>query len=208
MAAPYTPTELRAMLPLRTDDLCVALSKMAAFDLANLRMMQWIFDECGNVNPEGLRLDICSNGCVNYCGDFGTVVPNVNTGAISWFMDGAIFAAGNYRINYVSGGLSYTGLLVAFSVQDPYTAGNGFKIVYSGAEVDSPGDDTTFPTVLECEAHNSGDYVDIVHTGGKIGIYMKDSPIQDNRGNVTFSMECAPTTTTTSTSTTTTTTAP
>jgi hypothetical protein len=123
--------------------------------------------------------------------DYGNVTPQVydssnNPPPVAYFDSGSYLSAGYYRIEYVSGAMRYTHG-VPISIDDPWTPGNGFRILHSesnsnpsGTSILAPGDNALFPTQAEVEEHNQGDSVIFYHAGGKIGMYLVDNPYSDN----------------------------
>lgn len=65
MSAPVTPDGLRELLPKRTDDLCEIIEKAGAFDTEVVRLLEWMFDECGRVRStdDSIKGDICGVQC-------------------------------------------------------------------------------------------------------------------------------------------------
>lgn len=112
--------------------------------------------------------------------DCYTVTPDILSATVSYFDGGDNFAAGEYRIYYEAGAIEY-GPGQGYRVN---AGGIGFYVAYDdgASEVQAPGTSTTYGTVAEVEAANAGLIVDIVHTGGTIGIYLGDSPYGDNTG--------------------------
>jgi len=122
------------------------------------------------------------------------VTPDVTTGAISWFIDGADYDAGTYRICYVRGAYAYNPLGYAlgygdtvngnYSIENPTPLGKaaGFYITDGlGNEALAPGNMTNYASQADCEAGNAGQSVIYVHAGsGPIGVYLNDFPYWDN----------------------------
>lgn len=120
--------------------------------------------------------------------DYDIITPDVTTGAVSEFTSLSVYPAGNYRVTYVSGAIKYNPAF-DYCVQWP-VGGDMFRIVHdNGAtQIEAPGDNVFYATVGAAETANAGAFVDFVHTGGTIGIFLLDSPYEDNIGSVSFQL--------------------
>ncbi len=79
MPSPVTPDELLELLPKKTDDFCAAMEKAAGFDSAVLSIMQWMFDQCGNINQDGIGVDVCSEQCTTTSTSTSTSTTSTST---------------------------------------------------------------------------------------------------------------------------------
>jgi hypothetical protein len=89
-------------------------------------------------------------------------------------------APGNYRISYVNGALRYNA-----NQGWRLNAHNTFPAYYveyndGAAEIAFPGTVVEYGSQTQVEAANAGASIDIVHTGGSLGMYLHDGPIEDN----------------------------
>lgn len=122
------------------------------------------------------------------------VVPDITSNAVSYFS--GPFVAGRYRVNYVEGALQYAGGLWGLNAGAPY----GFRVVHSGGSAVIEGPYTTYTqqaSQADVETANAGAYVEFDHAGGTIGVYLQDTPYEDNdpgSPNPTFELVGLPTT--------------
>jgi hypothetical protein len=128
-----------------------------------------------------------------------------DTSDVKYFNGGADLDAGDYRVYYEQGALG----IVCGSPSNPYndkymihatsftgggSRGIGCYIEHSSGTGDvlAPGAaNGVYDTQADCEAANVGQYVNITHTGGKIGVWFYDYNWPDNFGgspNPTFSL--------------------
>lgn len=111
---------------------------------------------------------------------FNTVTPYIFSSEIQWFSgDSSDFPEGLYEVRYVEGAMKYNG---SFGWSVNYSVTAGFLVKYNdGAnEVSAVVITGDFVNQAAAEAANAGQKVQFTHTGGKIGIYLKDSPYNDN----------------------------
>lgn len=98
----------------------------------------------------------------------------------TYFNLGASFAAGTYRVSYDTGALKYAGLSGDWGV----AAGPAsYRLHYNdGAATDFwPADvGGPFADKADAIAGQTGSFIDIIHTGGKIGMSFHDAPLDDN----------------------------
>lgn len=117
-------------------------------------------------------------------GTFGNITPDVFSATVSYWAGGQALDAGTYRINYINGAYKPSSL-AGFQVWN-YMVNNGATT--SGF---LPGNVGSFATQAICEAANSGRSFSFTHTGGSIGMWLSDSPYNDNVAgspNPTFSL--------------------
>jgi len=101
------------------------------------------------------------------------VTPVITSGAISFFNNGASFAAGNYTISYVNGAF------IAVP-NGGYQVWN-YMINFSGGNVGFlPASRGTYPNQAQAEAVNGGATLQITHSGGPIGMFLSDGFYGDN----------------------------
>ena len=121
--------------------------------------------------------------------DHGTVTPDIFSPAVSYWDSTMSIPAGKMRINYVNGAMGYGA--------NPLRAVNlltkGFHVVYNNGAVDVlfPATNITFGNQAMCEAANAGKFIEFMHTGGTIGMYLDDAPYFDNQNgtpNPTFQL--------------------
>lgn len=104
--------------------------------------------------------------------------------------------AGNYRISYVAGALHYANDFVDWNVNNILST--GYYIKYNGGAAEDYFSELTtaaFASQALAEAANAGKTHDIVHTGGTICMYLKDTPYTDNHPgspNPTFKLTALP----------------
>lgn len=114
--------------------------------------------------------------------DLGDVTPDILSSAVSFYSGGGPLVAGTYRVQYVNGAMEYANCMPTqcWSVN---TIGAGFHVVYNGgtADVLFPASTNTFPNQAGAEAENTGKIIDIVHTGGTIGVFLNDTNYGDNQ---------------------------
>lgn len=121
--------------------------------------------------------DIASGCCIPPVVD--EVTPDVLSNTVSYFSAGASFPPGMYRVTYVRGAMKYDES-AGWTIRDPIVGNNGFRIEHSGdlhispGTGDAPGTATEYASVELCEAGNGGLFVDFMHTGGQIGIWLSD----------------------------------
>lgn len=114
------------------------------------------------------------------------VTPDILSNAVSLFSSGQDIPYGNYRIRYKQGAL-------LLNVTQPNQwwvnwrtrlspSPIGYKVNYNGgtSTVWFPATDVNFPTQAAAEAANHDAFVDIVHSGGTIGVWLDDNPYGDN----------------------------
>ncbi len=120
-----------------------------------------------------------------------TVAPDVTTGAISYFNDGATFDAGRYVVGYDSGAYKINpGITqqpgvpwgVGFRDNDAQIDGSHGYYVTDGAsnEARGPGNLAGYASQAAAEAGNAGEIAFYDHVGGPIGIYLLDGKYSDN----------------------------
>lgn len=111
---------------------------------------------------------------------YDTIQPTIEDATPSYFNSGASWPAGIYRITYVEGALKYNSAF-GWGLND--SAAHRFTILYDdgASEVVGPSlDYQKFATQADLETHNSGQFVEFTHIGGKIGVYLEDFPYTDN----------------------------
>lgn len=114
--------------------------------------------------------------------DYGDITPDVFSSTVTlWNAGDPVLPAGTYRISYVTGAMEYA---MCFPIQcwSVNTIGAGFHIKYNGgaADVLFPASPNGFPTQPQAWADNAGLFINIVHTGGSIGMFLMDAPYGDN----------------------------
>lgn len=112
--------------------------------------------------------------------DYGNITPDIFSATVSFWNGGVTLPAGNYRVSYVTGAMEYAPC--APPCWNVNTIGAGFHILYNGG-----GGDVLFPaattgrlTQEQAWADNTGKFIDIVHTGGTLGMRLVDAPYGDN----------------------------
>jgi hypothetical protein len=102
-----------------------------------------------------------------------SVTPDIFSAGVSNFNGGASFPSGVYTLIYVNGAMKLS-------------AGNGYSC-YSYVVTDGVGNTLAAPGIVAqyatqalCEAANGGMQVTYNHAGGTIGVYLQDSPYNDN----------------------------
>lgn len=116
--------------------------------------------------------------------DYGNVVPDVFSSSVAYWNSGMNLPAGTYRISYVTGAMMYAPCVPpCWSVN---AVGAGFHVLYNNmlADVLFPAATTGRLTEPEVYADNAGKFVDIVHTGGTLGMRLVDAPYGDNVAGV------------------------
>lgn len=135
------------------------------------------------------RIKFLSTGLIGGT-QYGKITPSILSSTISYWNGGLPLPAGTYRIRYDSGAMQYAACVPpCWSVN---TSGRGFHVKYNNGTADAafPASEVAFATQAEAEAANAGRFIDIVHTGGTIGMYLLDDPYGDNVAgspNPTFS---------------------
>jgi hypothetical protein len=121
------------------------------------------------------------------------VMSDVLSNDTVYFDGGAVFPAGNYKVRYLRGALSYGGGTggappagtCGVDFGPDLRVGDGLFIHIeptAGAPSDTliPGSNNVFCTNAEVEADNAGLSVVFSHPGGQIGIRCLDFPFNDN----------------------------
>lgn len=106
-----------------------------------------------------------------------SVTPDILSATVSYFNGGANFSAGRYRVAYITGALIY-GAGEGWALNDAF--GDGYQIMFGGGNIRFPGTATGFATQALVASANAGTHLDIMHTGGQIGVYLADSIYNDN----------------------------
>lgn len=114
--------------------------------------------------------------------DWTNITPDIRSSDVTYWNNGFDIPEGTYRIAYVNGAWISPGPI--YLVGDGVLAagkGRGYYIVYNngGTEVAFPPSGLYASQAL-CEAANAGAAIVINHIGGKIGMYLHDSPYADN----------------------------
>lgn len=126
--------------------------------------------------------------------DWLNIIPAITNNVPTYWNSGEDIPAGNYRVSYVEGAWISPGPI--YLVGDGVLAagkGRGYYITYNNgtAEVAFPVSGLYASQAL-CEAANAGRSITFTHTGGKIGMFLWDSPYFDNSPgspNPTFKLE-------------------
>jgi len=124
--------------------------------------------------------------------DYGNIVPAIDSSTPTYWNDGDDLPAGAYRISYVTGAWKSPGDV--WLVGDGVVAGGKARGYY----INTSGDEVTFPTSglyssqADAEVGTAGLFINIAHSGGKIGMFLWDSPYNDNTDgspNPTFQLQ-------------------
>lgn len=111
---------------------------------------------------------------------YDSVTPTIESDAVTYFNSGFHWPAGNYRVEYIEGALKYN---PAFNWGLNDSTAHCFRVVHNNGTASIMGpalDFQRFATQALLEAHNTGQVVEFVHTGGTIGVFLDDFPYEDN----------------------------
>lgn len=132
---------------------------------------------------------------VNQCDvDWGNITPSITSAAITYWDSGNDIPAGIYRVAYFNGAWISPGPIYLVGDGVPAAGkGRGYYIKFDdGAQEVAFPPSGLYSSQAECEAANAGASITFAHTGGKIGMYLHDSPYNDNTDgspNPTFKLE-------------------
>ena len=124
-----------------------------------------------------LRAAILKSG--NQTIDYGNIIPDIFSSTRKCWVPGGL-PAGTYRIKYVTGAMEYAPCTIpCWNVN---TVGAGYHVEYNNGSADLVFPAVTTARVTEAEVHsdNAGRFIDIMHTGGSICMYLQDAPYGDN----------------------------
>lgn len=106
------------------------------------------------------------------------VEPDIFSNTKSYFFDGDNQTSGTYRVTYLNGAMGYDGFfkwMVNLDSMQKFLVGHS-----GGVELTGPWQATQTPTQAEIEEELGGNFIDFVHTGGPIYMYLQDAVYGDN----------------------------
>lgn len=126
-------------------------------------------EECDDGNTTN------GDGCSAQCQCEDQVIPDILSSNASFFSNNNSLPAGTYRVSYLGGSLGYNQSLKWRVGQYRFQDGNGNL----PSEINI-GNFIDYPTQEEAQAANEGNFIDIEHCGGPLGIYLSDDFYPDN----------------------------
>ena len=129
-----------------------------------------------------------------------TTTPDIFSPAVSFFNGGSNYGAGNYRVSYSTGAYKINpGAPWGVEYKDNDTQiglAHGFYITDGQGNVArGPGNTVGYTSESLAISGNAGLYVDYIHGGGPIGMYLYDGKYVDNipgAATPTFSLSALP----------------